>query len=124
MVPYVVKVFGDHLGALMVGVRFASKFPAAKPAKLVVITTSPAGASEKPDHLSWRRVTFQCSDTAGELASYNLCETVRKHVLASRFASIGVRVVDIIGEPANLPDPDDGSDRFQLTADVLMRVAP
>ncbi len=123
MIPYPVKVFKDYLTPLMPGVRIASKVPATMPAKLVTITTAPVGSSNKPDHLSWRRLIFQCRHAEEETA-YTLSDDVRTHVLDSRFAHIGVRVVNVIGEPANLPDPDDSTPRFQLTVDVLMRATP
>lgn len=123
MVPYPVKVFKDYLTPLMVGVRVASKVPATRPASLVTITTAPAGESAKPEQLSWRRLVFRCYH-ADEATAADLCEQVRDDVLQSRFARIGVRKVRIVGEPANFPDPDDSTPRFQLTVDVLMRVSP
>lgn len=123
MVPYPVKVYVDYLTPLMAGVRFASKVPASRPASLVTITTAPAGGSAKPDYLSWRRLIFKAHH-ADEMVCSQLCESVRHHVLKSRFAHIGVRKVAILGEPALLPDPDDSTPIFRLTVDVLMRATP
>lgn len=123
MVPYPVKVYKDYLATRLTGVRVASKVPANRPASLVTITTAPAGESAKPDQLSWRRLVFQCRH-ADEATAAALCEQLRGEVLQSRFASIGVRKVRIVGEPANFPDLDDSTPRFQLTVDVLMRVTP
>jgi hypothetical protein len=122
MTPYVVKTMIDYLADREADVRVSTTVPADRPSRLVTITTAPANAHPKPEDLSWRRLIIQCHNSGGELGTAELCERVRTHVLASRYASIGIRAVSIIGEPANFPDPDDSTPRFQLTADVLMRV--
>lgn len=118
--PYAPQVVRTYLADVLGGVRVATKVPNPRPAQLVVIGTVPAGASDS-DVLSWRRLVVHCW-AADESAAGALAETVREHLRDSRFAHIGVRDVRVVGEPANLPHPDQPEvPRFQLTVDVLLR---
>lgn len=121
MYAYVGKIYRDYLAELVpAGVRVASKVPATRPARLVTITTAPAGSSPKPRILSWRRLILQCW-AGNEIAAAELCELVRDLVVESRYARLGVRQVRVIGEPGQFNDPADDSPRFQTTIDVLIR---
>jgi|GEM_PF-2489514 len=120
MYPYFGKVLKDYLKANLGGIRVSTKVPAPRPARLVNLTMVPAGSSDKPEFLSWRRAIVHCWDASEEEAG-NLAETVRSLLLASRYEKIGVRKVVIVGEPGRFNDPDDDSPRFQLTADFMLR---
>jgi hypothetical protein len=106
----------------LAGVHVATQgLPSAAHPKAVRLSTAPAGATDnQADALSWRRLIIQCWAPT-ELAAGDLAETVREHVVASKYARIGVRRVRIVGEPALFPDPATDSPRVQLTADVMLR---
>lgn len=121
MYPYIASVLQPYLKAQLGGVRVATEVPATRPARLVTLTVVPAGSSEKPEFLSWRRVIVHCWDDTSESDAGRLAETVRSVLLNSRYEQIGIRKVVIVGEPGRFDDPDDGRPRFQLTADFMLR---
>lgn len=119
--PYAPKVVRDYLvSTLPNDVRVATSVPANRPAKLVTITTAPAGDKNNLV-LSPRRLIIQIhhadEQTAGELAEYifSLMKT-SKYVTGN-----GIRDVSVVGTPARFDDPDDSTPRFQMTVDVLLR---
>ncbi|AER47569.1 hypothetical protein DS6A_15 [Mycobacterium phage DS6A] len=120
MFPYIASVYVDYLTEKLTDARVVSDVPAKRPARLVAVSTAPAGSSAKPEVLSWRRLVFRIWDP-DEYTAGTLAERVRWEVVLSRRAGIGVRRVNVIGEPAKLKDPDDGAVFFQVTADVLVR---
>lgn len=119
--PYAPLVVIDYLRSrLGADVRVATNVPAARPAKLVTITTAPTGGGNNLV-LSPRRCVIQvyCADeaTAGELA-----EEVLGHLRAAKnVPGNGIRDVSVVGTPARFDDPDDSTPRFQMTVDVLLR---
>lgn len=123
MFPYVVDVVQDYLAGELPSVRVATKVPKERPNRLVIITTVPAGPSQKPRYLSTRRVVLQCWDTT-ESAAGNLAETVRDLMLEAPFEHIGIRRTTVVGEPARFDDATSNTPRFQLTVDLLLRANP
>lgn len=121
--PYIGTVLQTYLKAGLGGIRVTTEVPSSRPQRLVNLTVVPAGSSDKPEHLSWRRVIAHCWD-ADEESAGGLAEQVRGLLLASRYEKIGIRKVVIIGEPGKFNDPDDDAPRFQLTADFLLRNNP
>lgn len=121
MYPYIAAVLQPYLKDKLVNVRVATEVPAKRPTKLVTLTVVPAGSSDKPEHLSWRRVIVHCWDDTSESDAGRLAETVRAVLLNARYEGIGIRKVVIVGEPGRYDDPDDGKPRFQLTADFMLR---
>lgn len=121
MYPYIAAVLQPYLKAQLGGIRVSTDVPATRPTKLVTLTVVPAGSSEKPEFLSWRRVIFHCWDDTSESDAARLAETVRALILSARYAKIGIRLVNIVGEPGRFDDPDDGKPRFQITADFMLR---
>ncbi|WP_239252802.1 hypothetical protein [Mycobacterium sp. CnD-18-1] len=121
MFPYAAKVFRDYLDANLPGVRVSGDVPATVPAQLVTIRQVPAGSTDKPRHLGWRRLILRCRHDDGEISTGLLAETVRHLMVESKFAGIGVRRADVIGEPGRFDDPDDSKPWFQLTVDALFK---
>lgn len=133
--PYTTKVIRDYLaGALPSdGMRVATETPAslggATPpwgsapntySSLVTITSVPVRGIRNLV-LSTRRHTIYCWNSS-ELEAATLAETVRQLMVDARYAGVGIRDCDFIGEPARLDDPDHPSiPRFQMTCDVLAR---
>lgn len=126
MFPYAPKVFRDYLRA---SPRFPStvrvvggKVPAKRDAstRLVSIRTVPAGPTDKPRIFGWRRLVFQVSG-GDEIEVGERGELVRDLVVRSVYARIGVRRVNVIGEPGIIYDPDDSTPICQITADALFR---
>lgn len=122
MFQYAVKVVRDHLADNLDGIRVATEVPAVRPAQLVTITSVPAGSSDKPEHLAWRRLIVHCWDTT-EFNTATLSEQVRELLLSIRHTGVGVRKVVFVGEPGKYNDPDDDAPRFQMTVDLLMRAS-
>lgn len=120
MYTYIGSILQPYLKANLGGIRVSTEVPAARPVRLVNLTVVPAGSSDKPEFLSWRRVIVHCWD-ASEAEAGTLAETVRSVLLNSRYEQIGIRKVVIVGEPGKFNDPDDDSPRFQLTADFMLR---
>lgn len=123
--PRVVREFlVDRLGA---GVRVAFKVPASwgtptGPSKLVTITTAPTGDG-KNLVLSPRRLIIQVYN-ADEIVAGELAETVCAELKSARYVQgNGLRNVTVVGTPARFDDPDTSTPRFQMTVDVLLRVA-
>jgi hypothetical protein len=103
------------------GVDVLPRIPAApRPSRFVVISTAPA-SGPKRRVLSTRRII------AGGWAEKDyqaglLTETVRALIQELKYARLGVRDVDIVGEPAEFPHPDiTDRVRWQVTADLLVR---
>jgi hypothetical protein len=115
--PLTVKTYLD--GVLDANVRVATEVPADRPALLVVIATVPTGDGGNLV-LSWRRLTIYCS-AADEMTAGQLAETVFAQLKSARYAGAGIRAVTVVGVPARFDDPDDGTPRFQMTVDVLLR---
>lgn len=125
--PYVARVVRDYLVEhLDDDVRVATKVPNPLPAKLVTIRTVPLrGPSDqqrkKPNLLSTRRVTIYCWNSDEQVAA-ELAETVRQVLVDARMnGAAWIRDVEIVGEPTQSDDPDTGTPRFPITADVLLR---
>lgn len=123
MYPYIGTTLQAYLKASLGGIRVALEVPASRPERLVTLTVVPAGSSDKPDYLSWRRVIVHCWDV-DEPSAAGLAESVRALLLAARYEKIGIRKVVIVGEPGKFNDPDDDAPRFQLTADFMLRSTP
>lgn len=121
MIPYAAKVFRDYLADQMPGVRVSGDVPATVPAQLVTIRQVPAGSTDKPRHFGWRRLILRCRHRDGEIAAGGLAETVRDLMVESKYAGLGVRDIDVIGEPGRFDDPDDSTPWFQLTVDALFK---
>lgn len=121
MLPYAAKVFRDYLDEKLPDVRVCGDVPATVPAQLVTIRQVPAGSTDKPRHFGWRRLILRCRHTEGEIAAGELAETVRHHMVESKYAGLGVREIDVLGEPGRFDDPDDSTPWFQLTVDALFK---
>ncbi len=122
MFPYAPLVVRDYLAA-KTGIRVSGDVPTSRPARLITITSAPVGPElegVKQRVLSKRRLIIQCWDTSEESAG-ELAEQVRDLLLQSPYEHIGIRRVEINGEPAKRNEPETGSPRFQLTVDVLLR---
>lgn len=125
MFLYAPKVFKDYLRnspRLPDNVRVASKVPKTRDLStpLVTIHTVPAPSTEKPEVLAWRWLIFKISG-GEEMEIGERTELIRDLVVASRYARIGVRRVNIIGDAAVMYDADDGTPYGQITAAVLFR---
>jgi len=118
---YAPKVVRDYLTSVLdPAIRVATEVPANRPALLVTITTAPAGGGNNVA-LSPRRVVIRCHHP-NEAAAGALAETVFAHMLsANHTPGNGIRNVTVVGTPANFPDPDDSTPRFQMTLDILLR---
>ncbi|MUL44468.1 hypothetical protein FZI85_17235 [Mycobacterium sp. CBMA293] len=121
--PYAPSVVHDYLVSVLdADVRVATKVPAKRPAKLVTITSVPAGDLNNVA-LSARRLILQCYH-ADEVVAGQLAETVFAHMKSAKYVQgNGLRNVTVVGTPARLDDPDDSTPRFQMTVDVLLRAA-
>lgn len=121
VIPYAPRVVRDYLITVLGDdVRVATKVPAVRPAKLVMISTAPTSGGTNLV-LSPRRLIVQVYNadeaTAGELA-----EMVLAHLRSARYVpGNGIRDVSVVGTPARFDDPDDSTPRFQMTVDVLLR---
>lgn len=120
---YAPKVVRDYLAINLTGVRVVSDVPKTKPAKLVTVTSAPVGTSRDSKYLSWRRLIIHAAVKSGdaETDSAKLAEDCRDLIQAAKYKGLGIRRVNVTGEPARLDDPDDNSVRFVMTVDVLMR---
>lgn len=122
--PYAPKVVREYLKPLLGDdVTIATKVPATRPAKLVIISTVPTGGGTNVA-LSARRLIIHCYN-ADEAIAGQLTETVAAHLLSARYQQgNGLRNVTVVGTPARFDDPDDKTwIRFQMTVDVLLRAA-
>ncbi|OYN80421.1 hypothetical protein [Mycolicibacterium sphagni] len=121
--PVIQKSMIDYLltRSEIEGVEVFPRIPAApRPGRFVVISTAPATGNPKPV-LSTRRIIAECwapkPFQAGQLA-----ETVRGLICDSKYHHIGVRRVNVIGEPGDFPHPTITDQvRWQVTADLLIR---
>ncbi|MGV0805808.1 hypothetical protein [Mycolicibacterium setense] len=123
MFPYAAKVFRDYLADELPSVRVSGDVPATMPAQLVTIRQVPAGSTEKPRYLGWRRLILRCRHNDGESATGLLAEQVRHHMVESKYAGLGIRKIDVVGEPGRFDDPDDSKPWFQLTVDALFKAS-
>ncbi|TDZ92158.1 hypothetical protein CCUG60885_04272 [Mycobacteroides salmoniphilum] len=124
MFPYAPKVVRDYLAA-QTGVRVSGDVPTNRPTPLITVSSAPIGPEldgVKQRILSKRRLIIQCWH-ANEIAAGELAEQVRDLLLQAPYEHIGIRRVNIIGEPAKWNEPGTGSPRFQLTVDVLLRAS-
>lgn len=101
-------------------VGVAKDVPAVRPRKLVVVTSVPAGGTDKPRVLTWRRLIVQCW-ARDEESTAELCEDIRELVVDSPKVLSTIHKVAIVGEPGRFDDPDDTSPRFQMTFDALLK---
>jgi hypothetical protein len=126
MFPYAPKVYRDYLRAhprmpttvKIAGTKKPANHDPSKP--LVTIRPVPAGPTEKPRILAWRRLIFQVFG-GDEIAVGERTELLRDLVVESVYARIGVHKVNVIGEPGMLYDPDDSTPIGQITIDALFR---
>lgn len=94
--------------------------PATRPPRLVVLFTAPSGSGDGETRvLSTRRVIFQM-DNGSMFASGKLAEKVRALIVHSKYQGIGIKRVNVIGEPSHFPGPSVPW-RWQMTADVMVR---
>lgn len=121
VIPYAPKVVRNYLRTVLdADVRVATKAPADRPAKLVMITTATTSGGTNLV-LSPRRLIIQVSN-ADEVVAGELAETVAAHLKSARYVQgNGLRNVSVVGTPARFDDPDDSTPRFQMTVDVLLR---
>lgn len=118
--PLVLKKYLDT--RLPSDVVVATQIPSIIPSRLVVLWSVPT-TSGSSLALSERRCIIQCRDRT-EILTGRLAEKVRGYLVdAIRLPGNGIRDVNVIGEPALFPDPDDPSNtpRAQLTVDILLR---
>ena len=118
--PLVLKKYLDT--RLPSDVVVATQIPSTIPSRLVVLWSVPTSGGSNLA-LSERRCIIQCRDRT-EILTGRLAEKVRGYLVdAIRLPGNGIRDVNVIGEPALFPDPDDPSNtpRAQLTVDILLR---
>jgi len=122
LIPYAPRVVRDYLiTRLGAGVRVATEVPANRPEKLVTITMVSTGDTANLA-LSPRRLIIQCYH-ANEAVAGELAEMVCAQLKSAKYLpGNGLRDVSVVGTPARFDDPDDGTPRFQMTVDVLLRV--
>lgn len=125
--PLAQKRLSDYLLGRpeITGIPVLPRIPAntatsSRPPRFIVLSTAPANGPQRTV-LSPRRIIAGCwapnTFDAGQLA-----ETVRALIVDSKYHRIGVRRVNIIGEPAEFPHPTIIDQvRWQITADLLMR---
>ena len=121
-IPYVVKVVRNYLVSVLdTGIVVATKVPATRPAKLVIIDTASTGDVDNIA-LSLRRVIIQ-DYAKDEITSGELSETIFGHLKSAKYVpGNGIRNVSVVGTPARFDDPDiPDVPRFQQTVDVLLR---
>ena len=120
---YLPLVLKTHLDTKLTSdVIVATKVPDPRPPRLVVLWSVPT-SGDMNLVLSQRRCIIQCWDRS-EILTGRLAEKVRGYLIdAIRLPGNGIRDVNVIGEPAMFPDPDDPTNapRAQLTVDILMR---
>lgn len=122
MFPYAPKVVRDYLAA-QTGIRVSGDVPTNRPNPLITVSSVPIGPElegVKQRILSKRRLIIQCWNTS-EVTAGELAEQVRDLLFQAPYQHIGIRRVNIVGEPAKWNEPVTGSPRFQLTVDVLLR---
>lgn len=123
--PFAPLTIIDHLSTRdeLDGVDVVPRIPATRPPRFVVISTAPSISMSRPQRpvLSPRRIVAGCWGTT-QLSAGTLSETVRALLVDSKYHQIGVRRVDVVGEPAEFPHPTITSHfRWQLTVDLLLR---
>jgi len=108
-------------GKLGAGVTIATKVPATRPAKFVKVTRT--GGVQRDLISDDAQLTFECW-AASEIDASAICRLVRAHLKAVEGETVGgvfARKVTEIGGPANFPDPESASPRYQYTASVACR---
>lgn len=110
-------------GKLGTGVGISTGVPNPRPAEFVKVTRT--GGVQRDIVYDEAQLTFECWGT-DEVAAYMLCRLVRAHfanVAGEIVAGVYVRKVIEIGGPANFPDPESTSPRYQYTAGAVCRGA-
>jgi len=120
---YAPKLVRDYLlTRLPDDIPVVTEVPNPRPARLVLVrSASMRGNSNLA--LSQRRCIIRTWDHT-ELLACRLAEKVRGFLVdAVHLHGNGIRFVEVAGEPAYYPDPDDpsGSPRAQLTIDLTLR---
>lgn len=121
--PYAPKVVIDYLRERVDPAwRIGTEVPADRPESLITITTVPTSSPSDNMVLSSRRLIIHCWNS-NELYCGRMAERVRALLVSAPRSGVKwIRGVSIVGEPADLRDPDNlAMPRFQLTVDVLLR---
>jgi hypothetical protein len=95
-----------------------SAVPNPRPQRMIAVYTMPT-AGPQSIVLSTRRVAFQIYE-GSEWVVAQIAETARALVVQSKYQGLGIKRVNVIGEPARFPGPGEPW-RWQFTADVMVR---
>jgi hypothetical protein len=110
-------------GKLGAGVKISTRVPAQRPDGFVKVTRT--GGVQRDISADDAQLTFECW-ALSEVTASRICELVRAHLKAAAGQTVGnayVRKVTEVGGPANFPDPESTTPRYQYTASVACRGA-
>lgn len=124
--PLLVKTLADYLNGPGPQARLncivPSQVPNPRPDRYVCLFSVPVGGSQRADVLSTRRVSIQINDASEYLAG-TLAETVCGLLIDAKYQGLGIKRVNVIGQPGRFPGPGEPN-RWQITADFLIRALP
>jgi hypothetical protein len=96
----------------------ASAVPSTRPSRFIALYTAPTAGPQRRI-LSVRRIICQIYE-GSEFVTGQLAETARGLIVDSKYQRLGIKSVNVIGEPARFPGPSVPW-RWQFTADVMVR---
>lgn len=121
--PLLIKTLADYLNddgpQALLNCVVPSQVPNPRPSRYVCLFSVPVGGPQRAGILSTRRICCQCNDTSEFLAG-TLAETVCALLVDSKYQGLGIKSVNVIGQPARYPGPGEPN-RWQLTADFMIR---
>lgn len=121
--PLLVKTLADFLNepgqqAQLLNCPVASQVPNPRPDRYIALFSVPVGGAQRLV-LSTRRISAQVNDV-DEFTTGTLTETVAALLVDAQYHGLGIKRVNIIGQPARFPGPGQPN-RWQTTADFLIR---
>lgn len=121
-------IFGDSEAAAitwlnqhLAPVEASSQVPSVRPAELVKVSRT--GGVRRDRVTDNAQLTFECWAESAVRAS-EICSQVRAYMFAAEgetIAGLFIYRVTEVGGPANFPDPESTSPRYQLTLAVASR---
>lgn len=122
--PNLLEVLVQHLqtteAQAWLNCYVGQEVPKDRPARYVNLQQVPVGGGAQSSIvLASRRVIAQTNDTSLFLSG-TLCETLRGLLVDTKYQGLGIKRVNVIGEPASFPAPNLPY-RWQVTADFLLR---
>jgi hypothetical protein len=122
--PLLVKTLVDYLSstepqAILANCPVASETPNPRPVRYIALLTVPVGGPQRAGILATRRISVQLDDASPFLVG-TLAETVCGLLVDTKYQGLGIKSVNVIGNPAGFPGPGQPN-RWQITADFLIR---